>query len=68
MRKIKKVVVIGLGYVGLPTLVAIYKSGLYQVIGFDIDAKKVSQIKNKVNKIEKKLNKQLRLQSLLFIP
>ena len=45
MRKIKKVVVIGLGYVGLPTLVAIYKSGLYQVIGFDIDAKKVSQIK-----------------------
>lgn len=41
----KKVVVVGLGYVGLPSLVAITQTGQYRAFGFDIDRKKVSQIK-----------------------
>jgi nucleotide sugar dehydrogenase len=43
MRK-KKVAVVGLGYVGLPTLTTITQTGLYQAVGFDIDKEKVAQI------------------------
>ena len=42
----KKVAVLGLGYVGLPTLVTISKTGLYQTVGFDVDKKKIEQIKS----------------------
>ncbi|MCB9790329.1 nucleotide sugar dehydrogenase [Candidatus Nomurabacteria bacterium] len=42
----KKVAVLGLGYVGLPTLTALAKSGKYEVIGFDINESKVELIKN----------------------
>lgn len=38
-----KVAIIGLGYVGLPTAVAIAESG-YQVLGIDIQAKKVKKV------------------------
>jgi len=52
MKNLKKVAVIGLGYVGLPTLVAIHKTGKYQVMGFDIDKKKIKNIKNGISPIE----------------
>ena len=41
----KKVAVVGLGYVGLPTLVAIAKSQKYQTVGFDISQEKIDLIK-----------------------
>ena len=44
MSQKKKVAVVGLGYVGLPTLTAIAQTGLYQAVGFDIDQKKIAQI------------------------
>ncbi len=40
----KKVSIIGLGYVGLPLALAIEKSGKYDVVGFDISEKQVSRI------------------------
>ncbi len=43
-RKQAKVGVIGLGYVGLPLLVEIAKSG-FKAIGFDVDEKKVAELK-----------------------
>lgn len=42
----KKVTVIGLGYVGLPLLTIIAQSGKYKACGFDINNKIVSDIKN----------------------
>lgn len=51
----KKIAVIGLGYVGLPTLVAIAKSKLYQVIGFDLDKHKIDLIKRQISPIEDKI-------------
>lgn len=48
----KKIAVIGLGYVGLPTTVAISRSKLYEVVGFDIDNKKIELIKSKKSPIE----------------
>jgi UDP-N-acetyl-D-glucosamine dehydrogenase len=40
--------VIGLGYVGLPLLVAFHKAG-YSVIGFDVDQKKIDRLKSGEN-------------------
>lgn len=51
MKKIKKVAVVGLGYVGLPTLVAIAKTKLYEAVGFDVIKKKINDIKKGVNPI-----------------
>lgn len=50
--RIKKAAVIGLGYIGLPTLVAISKTNLYKVVGFDVDVKKINLIKNYLSPIE----------------
>lgn len=50
--KIKKVAVIGLGYVGLPTLVAIHRTKLYSVVGFDVDQKKIANLKAGISPIE----------------
>ncbi len=41
----KKVCVIGLGYVGLPLLTATAKSGKYKVSGYDISSKQIEIIK-----------------------
>lgn len=49
---IKKVAVIGLGYVGLPTLVAISKANKYEVIGFDVNKEKVNMIRAGQSPIE----------------
>lgn len=43
----KKIAVIGLGYVGLPLAIAFAKK--YQVLGFDIDAKRVEELNNGVD-------------------
>ena len=53
-KEIKKVVIIGLGYVGLPTMVAIANTGLYEVIGFDVDKNKIKAIKAGINPIQDK--------------
>lgn len=51
MSKIK-VAIIGLGYVGLPTFVAIEKTNLYNVVGYDVDEKKIALIKKHISPIE----------------
>jgi len=43
----EKVVVIGLGYVGLPLLCAIAKCKQYEVCGYDLNNKKIQAINNK---------------------
>ena len=43
-RKRIKISVIGLGYVGLP--LAVEFSKLYNVVGFDINAKRIKELKN----------------------
>lgn len=48
---IKKVGVIGLGYVGLPTLVAIASTNIYEVVGYDVDKVKISKIKKGLSPI-----------------
>jgi len=49
---IKKVAVIGLGYVGLPTYVALLKSGKYEVVGYTRSQKKVNAINQGISPIE----------------
>ena len=44
----KKVSVIGLGYVGLPLALAIVKSRKYDVLGFDISKNQVQKIRKKI--------------------
>lgn len=48
---IKKVAIIGLGYTGLPTFVAIAKTNLYDVVGFDIAKEKIQQLKKGISPI-----------------
>jgi len=48
-NKQEKVCVLGLGYVGLPLAVLLSKH--FSVIGFDIDAKKIDEIKNGIEKM-----------------
>ncbi len=49
---IKKVGIIGLGYIGLPTMVAIAKTKKYRVVGFDVDKKKIATIEKHQSPIE----------------
>lgn len=44
----KKVSIIGLGYVGLPLMCAVAKSGKYEVVGFDISSKRIADVKKRV--------------------
>ncbi|MCX7309721.1 MAG: 3-hydroxyacyl-CoA dehydrogenase NAD-binding domain-containing protein, partial [Afipia sp.] len=41
----RKIAVIGLGYVGLPVAAAFARSGV-SVVGFDIDAKRIAELKS----------------------
>lgn len=50
--KIKKVAILGLGYIGLPTYVAIAKTKLYSVVGYDTDSKKINSVKKGISPIE----------------
>jgi UDP-N-acetyl-D-glucosamine dehydrogenase len=54
LNMIKKVAILGLGYIGLPTLVAIAKTKKYDVIGYDVDEKKIKKIKKGISPIEDK--------------
>jgi len=45
----RKISVIGLGYVGLPLAVELGKHDL--VIGFDVDVKRISELRNNVDQI-----------------
>ena len=47
-----KVVVVGLGYVGLPLMCEIASCGMYMVCGFDLDEEKISKISQKVSPID----------------
>ncbi|WP_459202400.1 nucleotide sugar dehydrogenase [Methanococcus sp. CF] len=49
--EIKKICVIGLGYIGLPTASMLANHG-YEVVGVDVNEKRVNQIKNVELKIE----------------
>ena len=49
---IKKVAVIGLGYVGLPTYVALKKTNLYDIVGYTRSQKKVDNINRGVSPID----------------
>src|SRR3989344_4897548 len=49
---IKKIGIIGLGYIGLPTFVAISKTNQYKVVGYDIDPHKISLIERHISPIE----------------
>lgn len=51
----KRVAVLGLGYIGLPTIVAISESQKYSVVGYDVDIKKINDIKNNISPIEEKI-------------
>jgi len=59
INQFKNVVVIGLGYVGLPLVINAAKSG-YKVFGFDIDAVKIAQLK-----LGKSFTTEIRKQDLL---
>lgn len=50
VSKKEKVAVVGLGYVGLPLAVVLGR--LYQVIGFDINNKRIEELKNNYDKNE----------------
>jgi DNA-binding MurR/RpiR family transcriptional regulator len=47
LKKEKKIAVIGLGYVGLP--IALEFARKFSVIGFDINAKRVEMLRNRID-------------------
>jgi nucleotide sugar dehydrogenase len=57
MNRIKKVGVIGLGYIGLPLFIAINKSNKYNTVGFDIDQEKINKLKTATSPIDDKIVK-----------
>ena len=56
--------VIGLGYVGLPVAVAFGKQG--QCIGFDINAKRIAELKSGIDKTEEVTHEDLVSSNILF--
>ena len=53
----KKVTVIGMGYIGLPTATLLVKSNLFQIVGVDISRSKLNNLrKSKITIFEKPLN------------
>lgn len=58
-KDIKKVAVLGLGYVGFPLACLIAKKTDYEVVGFDLSEEKVSQIKNGISPVEDDLAEEL---------
>jgi UDP-N-acetyl-D-galactosamine dehydrogenase len=54
MFKDYKIGVIGLGYVGLPLSIAFAEK--YQVVGYDINTERVSELKNGIDKTKRDRN------------
>jgi UDP-N-acetyl-D-glucosamine/UDP-N-acetyl-D-galactosamine dehydrogenase len=46
-KRVKKIAVVGLGYVGIPLFVSLAE--YFDILGFDINQKKINNIKNKDN-------------------
>lgn len=59
-----KICVVGLGYVGLPLAVALAES--YEVIGFDIDTKKIEELKRGYDRNREVESKDLLKERLLY--
>jgi UDP-N-acetyl-D-glucosamine/UDP-N-acetyl-D-galactosamine dehydrogenase len=47
-NKKEKLCIVGLGYVGLP--LALYLNKYFEVVGFDIDSKKIEELKNNIDR------------------
>src|SRR5262249_18411085 len=60
-----KIAVIGLGYVGLPVAVSFARSGV-PVVGFDIDAGRVAEIREGIDRTREVEVDDLRHASLIF--
>ncbi len=65
MKHTRKIAVIGLGYVGLPVAVAFARSGV-PVIGFDIDRKRVDELRSAHDHTLEVAPSELRQRSLRF--
>ncbi len=62
----KKVVIVGLGYVGLPLAVAIAEAGEYEVLGVDVVLSKIKKINSKKSPFfDPELEKRLKVVDLL---
>lgn len=51
-KKLPKVVVIGMGYVGFPLACAIAKSGKYKTCGLELSQKKIDLIRQRISPVE----------------
>ncbi len=49
--RIKKVSIIGLGYIGLPTYVALSKTKKYDVVGYDTDPTKIKSLSKRLSPV-----------------
>lgn len=60
-----KIAVIGLGYVGLPLAIALSKERIFDIVGFDIDASRIQELKagGDRNREESDLNQKAWLQT-----
>jgi len=58
--KTKKIVVVGMGYVGFPLACAIASKSDFEVVGIDSDKEKISKIKNKKSPVEDLPSKMLK--------
>ena len=61
----RKIAVIGLGYVGLPVAVSFARSGV-PVIGFDVDARRVAELREGKDRTCEVEGADLRQKSLIF--
>ena len=65
MKNGRKIAVIGLGYVGLPVVVSFARSGV-PVVGFDIDAGRVAELRDGIDRTREVEVDDLRHASLIF--
>ena len=61
----RKIAVIGLGYVGLPVAAAFARGG-YPVVGFDIDATRIAELKAAQNRTREVAISDVKLALLSF--
>jgi UDP-N-acetyl-D-galactosamine dehydrogenase len=61
----RKIAVVGLGYVGLPVAVAFARSGV-PVVGFDVDAGRVAELNEGMDRTREVEGKELKQKTLVF--